>query len=117
MSKLLLLWVLVSTQSFADDTWSTGDTWREVSFQGLLAIDALQTRKIAENPTQWHEQNNLLGIHPTVGAVNRYFIVGAVLHGAISYSLPEKYRSAFQYVLIGVEVGAIANNLSVGIGF
>ena len=110
--------------------WSTGDTWREVGFQGLWAIDLLQTHQIVEHPITSvvknpngsetingiHETNYILGQHPSMAAVNRYFIAGAALHAGISYLLPEKYRAPFQYVTIGIEGGYVANNLSLGIG-
>ena len=50
------------------DDWTTGDTWRAASFQGLCAIDALQTHNVPEHPDKWREQNNFLGSHPTMGA-------------------------------------------------
>lgn len=96
--------------------WTSSDTKREFAFQGLWAIDALQTRNIAAHPDKWREQNNYLGAHPTIGAVDRYFIAGSVLHAGVSYLLPEKYRAPFQYVTIGIETGYVANNLSLGIG-
>ena len=115
MSKFILaLLLLVSSSAFADE-WSTGDTYREATFQTLWAIDALQTHTIAENPDQWNEENSYLGLHPTIGAVNRYFLVGSVLHAGIAYLLPEKYRAPFQYVTIGSEVGYVAHNYSIGI--
>jgi len=133
MSKFILaVLLLVSVPSFAfADEWSTGDTWREVSFQGLWLIDALQTHKITESASACnlgesnqvqgcsylHEQNNYLGLHPTIGAINRYFLVGSALHAGIAYILPEKYRAPFQLVTIGVEVGDVGNNISLGIGF
>ena len=47
MSKFILaLLLLVSSSAFADE-WSTGDTYREATFQTLWAIDALQTHTIA----------------------------------------------------------------------
>jgi hypothetical protein len=113
-SKALKL-LLVSSSALADK-WTPSDTKREFAFQGLLTIDALQTRNIARHPDKWGEQNNYLGAHPTVGAVDRYFIVGSVLHASVSYLLPEKYRAPFQYVAIGIETGYVASNLSLGIG-
>jgi hypothetical protein len=97
------------------DDWSTGDTKREVAFQTLWAVDFLQTRTIVDDPIRWHEENNFLGLHPAIGAVNRYFLVGSVLHTGIAYLLPEKYRAPFQYVSIGVEGGYVAHNFSIGI--
>jgi len=111
---IIALLLLVSSSAFADE-WSTGDTYREATFQTLWAIDALQTHTIAENPDQWHEENSYLGLHPTIGAVNRYFLVGSVLHFGVAKLLPEKYRAPFQYGTIAIEVGYVAHNYSIGV--
>lgn len=130
MYKLIFaLLLLVSISAQADD-WSTGDTYRESAFQTLLALDFLQTRNISkssnycgvgkqnEHPNCHYvqEMNNYLGACPTLGAINRYFLVGSALHAGIAYLLPEKYRAPFQYVTIGVEAGYVAHNFSIGIG-
>ena len=113
---ILAVLLFISIPSFADE-WTSADTKREVAFQALLAIDFAQTRNISAHPDQWYEQNNYLGSHPTIGAVNRYFLVGSVLHAGIAYLLPEKYRAPFQLVTIGIEVGATVHNYSIGVGF
>ena len=97
------------------DEWTTADTYREATFQTLWIVDALQTHTIAENADCWHEKNKYLGTHPTVGAVNRYFLVGALVHAGVSYLLPKSFREPFQYVTIGIEVGYVENNFSIGI--
>ena len=40
-----------------------------------LIIDWLQTRYIAKNPKIWSEINVYLGVHPSVGRVNVYFLI------------------------------------------
>jgi len=111
---ILAVLLFISIPSFADE-WKSVDTKREVGFQVLWLIDYAQTRNIAAHPDQWHEENSYLGLHPTIGAVNRYFLVGSVLHAGIAYMLPEKYRAPFQYGTIAVEVGYVAHNYSIGI--
>ena len=113
--KTILLIILLFPSLVMADEWSTGDTKREVSFQTLWLIDYAQTRNIAANPYKWYEQNNYLGAHPTTGAVNRYFLVGSILHFGVSKLLPEKYRAPFQYGTIAIEVGYVAHNYSIGI--
>lgn len=107
--------ILFSPRSHADD-WSTGDTYREVTFQTLWVVDFGQTRNISEHTQQYYETNHYLGQHPTLGAVDRYFIVGAALHAGIAYVLPESLRAPFQYVTIGIETGYVAHNFHLGIG-
>jgi len=135
MFKLfLLLLAFVPTVHAAE--WTSDDTNREVAYQVIQDIDWLQTRNIAKSPCfvlvkhhfgpygQYYydkvpgpiyEQNNYLGPHPSMGAVNRYFLVMSVVHLGISYLLPREYRAPFQYITIGMESGYVAHNLSVGI--
>ena len=111
---ILAVLLFISIPSFADE-WTSADTKREVAFQALWAIDFAQTRNISAHPDQWDEQNNYLGSHPTTGAVNRYFLVGSILHFGVAKLLPEKYRAPFQYGTIAIEVGYVAHNYSIGI--
>ena len=123
--KTIILAVLLcfSFNCFADE-WSKADSYREATYLTFLAVDWAQTCNISRNyapcvngsnPYHCSEQNSYLGDHPTLGAVNRYFLVTATLHAGVSYLLPEKYRAPFQYVTIGVEGGYVAYNFSIGI--
>jgi hypothetical protein len=96
--------------------WTTHDTYREAAALSLLAVDYGQTRTIAKNPDQWYEQNPILGEHPSVAEVNRYFALAAIGHVAASATLPPKWRKVWQYVTIGVEAAAVGHNISLGIG-
>ena len=115
MLKLILALLLVSTSAFADE-WSRADTYREAAYLTLHAMDWAQTRYIARNPNQRTESNVILGKHPSVLQVDRYFIATGALQFAVAYCLPAEYRKAFQYILIGVEGGAVIHNFSIGIG-
>jgi len=86
-----------------------------MTFLALQFIDYGQTRTIAKHPENYYEMNEILGAHPSVGKVNTYFAVTTLLQMAIARALPYEYRSTFQYITIGVEVGAVANNMMVGI--
>jgi len=120
IEKVVLFIILILAAMFCEqvhaDEWTTADTYREATYQTLQAIDWGQTRNIAEHQSTWYEQNNYLGTHPEMGAVNRYFIAGAALHAAISYVLPESMRAPFQYATIGIEAGCVAHNYSLRIG-
>ena len=113
--KFILVAIFIFPSFAHADEWTSADTYREVAYQSLAAVDWLQTRSIAKDPAQWCEQNTYLGKHPSVQSVNRYFALTGLAHVAISKMLPEKYRAPFQYVSIGVEVGAVAHNFSIGI--
>ena len=110
--KYLLLLLFISP-AYADE-WTTNDTYREIAYQGLAAIDWLQTRNIAKNPS-YYEQNSILGEHPSVGRINAYFVITGLAHYGISKILTKEYRAPFQYTTIGVEIGAVVHNYSIGI--
>ena len=114
MNTILAFLLFVSTSAFADE-WTSTDTKREAVYLTLHTLDWAQTRNIARNPDKWYEQNAVLGKHPSVSQVDRYFITTGVLQFAIAYYLPAEYRKAFQYVTIGIEGGAVAHNFSIGI--
>ncbi len=131
---VMLLLLLIFCGPVHADEWTSGDTWREAAFQSLWAIDLLQTHQIVKNETPVitystvggivykttsynFEQNPLLGSNPTMGAVNRFFLAGSVLHAGISALLPAKYRPPFQYLTIVIEARTVAHNLSIGLRF
>lgn len=113
MLKFAIILLITTSSAYADE-WTSTDTKREVAYQSLAVVDWLQTRNIARNPDYW-EQNVLLGNHPSVARVNQYFALTGIAHYFISEALPEKYRAPFQYISIGVEIGAVAHNFSIGI--
>ncbi len=163
-TAIIAVLLLVSISSFAADftfdppksDWSSSDTYRELGFQGLWLIDALQTHQIVKSrqattllvcapfaprrralcqPTVSYttysygllEQNHFLGEHPTMGAVNRYFLAGSALHAGVSYLLPETItlpfglgemhvRKDWQYATIGLSGANDLHNFSLGIG-
>ncbi|MFZ2541846.1 MAG: hypothetical protein WAW75_08745 [Gallionella sp.] len=114
MFKFILALLLVSSSAWADE-WSREDTYREATYLTLHTMDWAQTRNIARNPN-YHEQNAILGKHPSVGRVDGYFALTGLAHFAVAYYLPTEYRKAFQYVTIGIEGGAVVHNFSLGIG-
>jgi len=114
--KTLLILLLLSSSAFADE-WHTEDTYRESAFQVLNIIDWGQTRYIAQHPESFHEVESawLIGKYPDEKRVDIFMAETAVLHGLISYYLPSKYRSAFQYVTIGMKLNNAIGNVSIGI--
>jgi hypothetical protein len=100
----------------ANGGWSTEDSYRQTGFVALMGVDWMQTRKIAKNPEDYHEHNPLIGSHPSTEKVDVYFPVCIAAHTAVAMVLPSEYRKWWQYVFIGIEAGAVANNLSIGLG-
>lgn len=95
--------------------WTRADTVREAAFAGLEAVDWGQTRNIAKHPEKWTEVNPILGKHPTVGEVDRYFAASLLAHAAVSAALPNPWRKRWQYLTSGFEMIMIGNNLAIGI--
>jgi len=125
MRKIIIaLLLLVSSSAFADE-WSTGDTGRETTYQVLAAVDWAQTRgfrrgsvlcsRDGQNNCYRYEQNVILGPRPSQDRIDAYFVATGIAHYLISKALPEKYRTLFQYISIGVEVGVVSHNFSFGV--
>lgn len=114
MSKLVFVFLLFSSSCFADE-WTAQDSNREYAYLALCAVDWLQTRNIARNPHSYRERNRILGDHPTVPQVDRYFSSLAVAHVAIAKVLPSKMRKPFQYLSISFEVGWVRKNYLIGV--
>lgn len=119
VATAMVLFLLVASPSLADE-WTTADTAREVTYLALHVVDWGQTLDI-ENHPDLRETNPILGSHPSRGEINTYFIATGLLHPIVSYGLrkyaPDGWVQAWQYVTIGVELGAVGNNASIGIGF
>ena len=94
--------------SWAGD-WGVGNTIAEAGFLALLAADAHQTGQIADHPGM-HENNPVLGEHPSNAQVRNYFLAAGVAHVGIALALPPKPRAWFQGVSIGVEAFQVDAN-------
>ena len=80
-----------------------------------LTVDALQTRYIGKNCHVYHEANPILGDCPNSKNIAAYFIASGLAYAGIKFILPDKYKEQFSWLVLGVEVGAIAHNVSIGI--
>ena len=69
--------VFASLSARADD-FDAWDKALAVSTATSIAVDWRQTQVIAKNPGRWREMNPALGEHPTMMAVNRHFLAGAL---------------------------------------
>ena len=107
--------LLYAFPAFSRD-WKKEDTQREIIWTAILFVDYGQTMNIAKNPDKYYEYNPILGKHPSPSSVDIYMLSAAILHPVISYYLPPNYRKWWQYITIGIEMGAITNNFIAGIG-
>ena len=89
-----------------------------------LAADWLGTREMVNHPAYdplgrelWSEVNPLLGRHPSVGDVDKYFLVAAATYLLVQQILPEPWDSRFRRLTIIVEVGCTASHFGIGVTF
>ena len=114
----VILWTVfvgVPSNSFAFDEWSKRDYILQATWTVLHIVDWGQTLDIAKNPQQYHENNPILGGHPSVGRVNSYMAAGLIINPLIVHVLPSKWRPYFQGLSIGVTTGCVVNNYRVGL--
>lgn len=110
---ILTLLLLGTAPVYAGDRWTDDDLRREAAYVGIAGIDWAQSRWLVRH--RICERNPILGERPTVHEVDRYFLVTTALHAVVTDALPARYRPIWQYVTIGVEVGAVTWNLSAGV--
>lgn len=113
MLKFIFLFCL-SFGAFADE-WTAADREREAVYLIVDAMDWAQTRTIAKNPDTYFEHNGMLGQHPTVNQVNKFFAIGMLAHIGVAYALPREFREDFQYITIGLEVFTVFKNRKIGL--
>jgi len=120
MKKIITTMLLfVSCHAFADE-WHTQDTILEATYLALHITDWAQTRYASRQTYQngnphYDEANPIIGTHPSYGKINAYFIVTGIGHVWLSSIMPERARSMFQYVTIGVELDSTIHNVQIGI--
>ena len=113
MKALILALLLLAIPAQARD-W----TAEEKRWAGALVVTRLidwgQTRHIARNPDRFREANPLLPDHPSLGDVNRHFLVGTALMFAVAHYVPQHRTRILQtWVVIGVATNL--HNLHVGV--
>lgn len=78
-------------------------------------VDWRQTVYIAQHRTDFHEKNPLLGLHPSIGRTNNYFLATGALMTAAHFLLPPEYAVWSTRVWLVVGTGAVARNISLGV--
>lgn len=82
-----------------------------------LIIDWLQTRYIAKHPEKYSELNVILGPHPSVVAVNIYFMICIAIIGAVAYFATEPYGAVGCGLLAVFEILVTIRNYRFGVRF
>lgn len=126
--KPLLFAFLLAVAGPAGAEWFSGldraAVAREAAYDGLLLVDYGQTLDIKNHPGSY-ETNPLLGKHPSDEQIRRHFGAALVIHGLVSWALPDKPinrlgialspRALWQYVTLGVEGAVVASNFGMGL--
>jgi len=122
MKHIILVLLIMATstaQAWELEEWRTEDTVRQAVISTLLVADWAQTRDIAAKCDEglYYETNPFLGKCPSDAEVSRYMLTHLVTNYLVARVLPQKYRSAFQYVYIGYEGEAVYHNKVIGLKF
>ena len=116
---LIILSLLFLPVMLGAEEWFTSlnrnEVIAETAFVGLALLDWNQTLQIAKHPDEYSETNFIIGEHPSEGRVNILMPAGIVLHALVTYALPRKYRSFWQYVWIGEEAACVYQNWRTGL--
>jgi len=98
----------------AGDDWTREDTWKQVVFTTLLAVDCAQTRYEISHPGRTREGNTMIGPYPSKGRINNICMATGLGHFGISYVLPQKIRNDWQWATIAVEIFVVRDNYRIG---
>jgi hypothetical protein len=88
----------------------------EVSYQAVALADMAQTLDLRHMPGEW-ETNPILGSHPSDAKVMGYFALTGAFHALVAGALPPREARVWEYITIGLEVGCVARNYSLGVRF
>ena len=120
MKKTLLTAAMFICCSAHAQNITTPQIALEAAFDAALIADYQQSSKIdgfcdGRINCTIHETNPLLGDDPGKARLHNYFVTAALAHAAISYVLPDKYRTLWQASSLGVEIGVISRNKHLGL--
>lgn len=79
-------------------------------------VDWRQTRKIADDPIHYSENNSAMGPHPDAATVNRFFIQKAAISVAAAEFLPPPLADGILAIDFGLEVSLVRRNASIHLG-
>jgi hypothetical protein len=102
-----------SSAFFGD--WGSTDTFLLATMLTSTAIDWGQTRYIARNPDRFYERNPILGRHPSVNRVDRYFALCGLAAGGLTAVLSKDNRRRFLLGVTIVETAFVIQNHHLGV--
>lgn len=116
MRIAVVAFVLFFSRSALADNWNTTDYVMLGASSTLLVLDWAQTRDLVRSEN-YRERNPILGEHPNVGDVDKYFATALLLNAGIAYLLPQTPRRLFLGAVILVETGTVIQNYRIGLRF
>lgn len=100
----------------AGDAWSEDQLRMGAALAAVTVVDWAQTRYIADNPDRFHETNPIMGRHPSIGRVDRYFATSILVGAVVLDALPSEYRDYALKAGLVLEVLVVSNNARIGVG-
>lgn len=100
----------------AGDAWSEDQLRMGAALAAVTVVDWAQTRYIADNPDSFHETNPIMGRHPSIGRVDRYFATSILVGAVVLDALPSEYRDYALKAGLVLEVLVVSNNARIGVG-
>jgi hypothetical protein len=109
-----LLYLILLLPSICLGQWTPEQKGLAAAALVVTAIDYGQTRTVAKDP-RWHEENPLMGRHPSTRKVAAHFIAVPVLTYFVLDNISSENRSLALKVILAVEIGFVAHNYSLGV--
>ncbi len=110
--EIFIILLILSPNVFGD--------WERVAANSLLVADWSQTRYIATSD-DYIEYNKILGTHPTLGEVDKYFIGYIATVNLIGENLDfinlETYRDTWYLAVAVHQLAYVVHNRQIGIQF
>lgn len=100
------------------EEWSATDTALAVTASALTVADWLQTQDIVRRQTRGEdiiEINPILGLRPSRGAVNKYFLTTMVLGSILTCTLSSTHRKWLLGGVIALESAVVLHNRGLGL--
>ena len=113
MKAAILALALLAMPAHAHD-WTASEKGWAAAWLATRAVDWAQTRHIARHPDRFRELNPMLDPHPSLGEVNRMFLLTTAAGLLAAHYLP-KYRKGMLQVWFAVGVGMTVRNAAIGV--
>ena len=113
MKAAILALALLAMPAHAHD-WTASEKGWAAAWLATRAVDWAQTRHIARHPDRFRELNPMLDPHPSLGEVNRMFLLTTAAGLLAAHYLP-KYRKGMLQVWFAVGAVVVARNAHIGV--